>query len=123
MYEPVKHTWRNLCNGALHPHRGVAQASLPRPIQIFQLLVDAGPTQLAVIFWVVGSLLVRLYAQWTLESGSMYGSLSAPLVLLLWLYVVGLAVLLGAELNSEIEKLWPSGQQPGGLGPSPQPQS
>ena len=89
MYEPVKHTWHILCNGALHPHRGVAQASLPRPIQIFQLLVDAGPTQLAVILWVVGSLLVRLYAQWTLESGSMYGSLSASLVLLLWLYVVG----------------------------------
>jgi len=78
---------------------------------------------LAVIVWVVGSLLVRLYAQWTLESGSTYGSLSAPLVLLLWLYVVGLAVLLGAELNSEIEKLWPSGRQPGGLEPSPQPQS
>ena len=78
---------------------------------------------LAVIVWVVGSLLVRIYAQWTVESGSTYGSLSAPLVLLLWLYVVGLAVLLGAELNSEIEKLWPSRRQSGGFAPSPHPRS
>jgi membrane protein len=66
---------------------------------------------------------VRIYAQWTVESGSTYGSLSAPLVLLLWLYVVGLAVLLGAELNSEIEKLWPSRRQSGGFAPSPHPRS
>jgi membrane protein len=61
---------------------------------------------LALLTWILGSLAVRVYARWILESGSTYGSLSAPIVILLWLYVTGLAVLLGAELNSEIDKLW-----------------
>lgn len=36
--------------------------------------------------------------------GEIYGSLSAVVVLMLWLYLTSLIILLGAELNSEIEK-------------------
>ena len=32
-----------------------------------------------------------------------YGSLGAVIVLLLWLYITGLALLAGGEINSEIE--------------------
>jgi len=41
-------------------------------------------------------------------SESTFGPLAAPVVLLLWLYLTSLSVLLGAELNAEIEKMWPS---------------
>lgn len=78
------------------------QLALPRNTRWRKELPGA---TLAVLTWILGSAGVRLYARWTLESGSTYGSLSAPLVLLLWLYVTGLAVLLGAELNAEIDKL------------------
>jgi len=32
-----------------------------------------------------------------------YGSLGAVIVLLLWLYISGLAIMVGGEINSEIE--------------------
>lgn len=67
----------------------------------------------AVILWLLFGVGLRLYAT-TIEAGT-YGPLAAPVVILLWLYVTGLAVLLGAELNAEIEKLWPAeaGHGPG----------
>ena len=55
-----------------------------------------------------GSFGLRYYADATLHgAGSIYAGFAAPLVILLWLYVTAFAVLLGAELNAEIEKLWP----------------
>jgi membrane protein len=41
-------------------------------------------------------------------SDPVFAPLAGPLVLLLWLYVSAFAVLLGAELNAEIEKMWPT---------------
>lgn len=63
---------------------------------------------LAMALWLSGSWGLRYYADMTLRGeGSAYAAIAAPLVVLLWLYVTALAVLLGAELNAEIEKLWP----------------
>ena len=36
-----------------------------------------------------------------------YGSLAAPIAVLLWLYITALAVLIGATLNAEVDRLWP----------------
>jgi membrane protein len=70
---------------------------------------------LAMAVWLIGSLALRHYAAVTVETEhAVYRQFSAPLVVLLWLYVSGFAILLGAELNSEIEKMWPSP----GSGPS-----
>ncbi|MGI8332164.1 YihY/virulence factor BrkB family protein [Actinomadura scrupuli] len=63
---------------------------------------------LAMIIWIVGSVLLRIYLAGSLSGVSAYGSLSAPIALLAWLYVAALAVLIGAALNAEIDKLWPS---------------
>lgn len=60
---------------------------------------------LALLVWILGGFGLRLYAAGTLEATSVYGALSAPLVLLLWLYLTALAVLIGAEVNANIE--WP----------------
>ena len=36
--------------------------------------------------------------------GALYGSIGAVLVLLMWMWLTNLAILLGAELNSELER-------------------
>ncbi len=60
--------------------------------------------------WLAGSGGLRLYARWILGTDSVYGPLAGPIVALLWLWVTGFAVLLGAELNAQIERTWPSGE-------------
>jgi len=44
---------------------------------------------------------------WTVSGVTVYGSLGAAIAVLAWLYVTALAVLIGAALNAEIDKLWP----------------
>lgn len=62
---------------------------------------------LAVVMWLGGSAGLRVYTAWTIQSDSTYGPLATPIIVLLWLYVTALAVVMGAELNAEIEKMWP----------------
>ena len=62
----------------------------------------------ALALWIAGSWGLRMYASWSVESSPIYGSLAAPMVLLLWLYYTAFAVLMGAELNSVIEATWPA---------------
>lgn len=59
---------------------------------------------LALVVWVVGGFAVRAYASWLVDSSSVYGPFAAPVVLMLWLYVTGFAVLLGAELNGRLHR-------------------
>jgi len=62
---------------------------------------------LALLIWVVGSYGLRFYASLFIESDeSAYLSVAAPLVVLLWVYVTAIAVLLGAELNAEVDKIY-----------------
>lgn len=71
---------------------------------------------LAMLLWLAGSFGLRLYARNTFQGDQLYDQLAAPLAILLWLYITGFAVLLGAELNAEIEKKWPAAKprwQPG----------
>jgi membrane protein len=67
----------------------------------------------ATILWLVISLLFKLYvANFTDYEGS-YGTVGGVIVVLLWLYVSGIAILTGAELNAEIEHASPYGKAPG----------
>lgn len=63
---------------------------------------------LAVVLWIAGSVGLRFYAQLSIQGRSTYAPFAGPLVLLLWVYVSAFAVLLGAEVNAEIEKMWPA---------------
>ena len=38
---------------------------------------------------------------------SIYGPLAAPIVVLIWLYFLAIAVLIGAALNAAVDDLWP----------------
>ncbi|MGH3321114.1 MAG: YihY/virulence factor BrkB family protein [Streptosporangiaceae bacterium] len=62
---------------------------------------------LAVGLWVGGSLVLRGYLTSSLRSTD-YGPLGAPIAALLFLYILAFAILLGAELNSEIDAMWPA---------------
>ena len=42
---------------------------------------------------------------------SIYGPLSAPIVLLIWLYALAIAVLIGAAFNAAVRELWPHEEQ------------
>lgn len=53
--------------------------------------------------WVIGSVGLRIYLHFFNTYSATYGSLGAVIILLLWFYITGLMILLGGEVNSEIE--------------------
>jgi membrane protein len=58
---------------------------------------------IAVVLWLVASVAFQVYAGNFGTYDDTYGSLSAIVVLLLWLWITALAILIGAEVNAEIE--------------------
>jgi membrane protein len=58
----------------------------------------------ATALWLAGSVLFSVYADRLGSFDSTYGSLAGVVVLMLWLQLTALAVLVGAELNSELER-------------------
>jgi membrane protein len=62
---------------------------------------------LAFAIWVVASVVVRTSLEASLGGPSIYGPLSTPIVLLIWLYVLAIAILIGAGLNAATRVLWP----------------
>jgi membrane protein len=59
---------------------------------------------LALFVWISGTMVVRFYFEHVNNYRRSYGPLNSVVMLLLWLYVANAAVLLGGEMNSEIEK-------------------
>ncbi|MDP9416517.1 MAG: YihY/virulence factor BrkB family protein [Actinomycetota bacterium] len=76
---PVRHPWRRGLPGAL----------------------------LAVLIWIGGSFVLRWVISASVGSTSIFGPLAAPIVVLLWLYVLAIAVLIGAAANAAAEVVWP----------------
>ena len=58
----------------------------------------------ATIMWVVGSSLFSVYVYHFGHYNKTYGSLGAPLVLLIWMWLSVFVVLFGAEVNGEAER-------------------
>jgi len=56
------------------------------------------------LIWLGGSFGFRIYLHFFNNYSVSYGSLGAVMILLIWLYVTGLACLVGAEINAEIER-------------------
>jgi membrane protein len=56
-----------------------------------------------IIGWFAASLGLRLYLHFSDSYSTAYGSLGAVMILLTWFYITGLMLLVGAEINSEIE--------------------
>lgn len=62
---------------------------------------------LAILLWLAGSLGLRYYWTSDFHHTSVYGSLASIVATMLFCYVTALAVLIGAEFNSEVDVLWP----------------
>lgn len=58
----------------------------------------------AIALWLLVSLGFRLYLHYFNSYSVTYGSLGALIVLMLWFYFTGLAILIGGEINSELEQ-------------------
>jgi membrane protein len=58
---------------------------------------------LGIVGWLLASLGFRMYLHFFNSYSVTYGSLGAVVILLMWFYITGLMLLVGAEFNSELE--------------------
>jgi membrane protein len=68
---------------------------------------------LATLLWVGISLGFKFYIKNFGNYNETYGTIGGVMVLMLWFYLSGLAILIGAELNAEIEHASPYGKDVG----------
>ncbi|MEW5848134.1 MAG: YihY/virulence factor BrkB family protein [Myxococcota bacterium] len=80
--------------------------------------VTSGATAGAAL-WLVASVGLRIYLSYFDTYSATYGSLGAVIVLMVWLYLTGIAILVVGEVNAELEStssqaaLIPHGDRPG----------
>ncbi len=58
---------------------------------------------LATILWIGGSMLFAVFIKNFGNFDRTYGSIAAVIILMLWFYLSGFIIIMGAEINSEIE--------------------
>jgi membrane protein len=63
---------------------------------------------LATALWIASSLAYRVYVVNFSDYTATYGTIGGAIVTMLWFYISGLAILIGAELNGVIEHSWRS---------------
>jgi membrane protein len=63
---------------------------------------------LATGLWFLTSAGFKFYLEYVSNIAIVHGALGSVIVLLLWLYLTGFAILMGAELNAEIDRALPS---------------
>ncbi len=64
----------------------------------------------SLVAWIAGSFVLRWVLTVTAaESRSIYGPLAAPIAVLLWLYLLAIAVLIGAAVNAAFDTVFPQG--------------
>ena len=68
---------------------------------------------IGVGLWLLVSIAFRVYLNFFDSYSATYGSLGAVIILMLWLYFTGAAVLVGGEINSEIEHAAAQQGEPG----------
>ena len=67
----------------------------------------------ATVLWLAVSFALKLYYQLPSASNPAYGVIGGIMVLMVWFYLSGIALLIGAEVNAEIEHASPYGKDPG----------
>ena len=67
----------------------------------------------ATTLWLVASLAFKYYVVNITDYAATYGAIGGVMILMLWFYISGTVILLGAEMNAEIEHASPYGKEPG----------
>ena len=67
----------------------------------------------STMLWLLASLAFKYYVVNISSYAATYGALGGVMVLMLWFYISGAAILFGAEMNAEIEHASPYGKKPG----------
>lgn len=67
----------------------------------------------ATTLWLIASLGFKYYVGSVGKYTEVYGAIGGVMVLMLWFYISGLVLLLGAEMNAVIEHASPYGKEPG----------
>lgn len=75
-------------------------------------LRDLPGAVLAMALWLIASAGLRAYLAFSARDDAIFRQLAVPLAVVLWLYLTAFVVLLGAELNAEIERMWPHREHP-----------
>ena len=65
-----------------------------------------------LLMWVFGSYFVRWALGFSTGGTSIYGPLAAPIAILLWLYVISIAVLIGAAINAALDDVVDHREEP-----------
>lgn len=71
-------------------------------------LRDVPGAVLTLVIWVLAAYVVRSFIAASLGGTSIYGPLSAPIILLIFLYFLAIAVLIGAAFNAAVRNVWPT---------------
>lgn len=81
------------------------KVALPRRLPYHRVLPGA---VLAMLFFILSSIGLRLYIQWITTTGYTYGALATPIAFLLFVFFIGLAITIGAYFNSAVQDMWPA---------------
>lgn len=68
---------------------------------------------LGVALLIIASLVFAFYTSNFADYSATYGSIGAIIILMLWLYIAGLVILIGSEINSLVEHHSPEGKRKG----------
>lgn len=70
---------------------------------------------LVLVLWMMASTVLRWILDVSVGGTSIYGPLSAPIVVLIWFYALAISILIGAGLNAAARIVWPIPEEGGGL--------
>ncbi|NMH96311.1 YihY/virulence factor BrkB family protein [Pseudonocardia acidicola] len=81
------------------------KVALPHSLPWRRLLPGA---LLAMVVFIVSTTGLRVYISVITSTGYTYGALATPIAFLLFAFLLGFSVVLGAQLNNAVEEVWPA---------------
>jgi membrane protein len=97
--------WPVLVLGVTLAVTALYRVSLPAPLPTHRLVLGA---VLATVVFMIATVGLRIYLTWITGTGYTYGALATPIAFLLFAFMLGFSIMIGAELNAAIQEEWPA---------------